>query len=44
MLGFDPRTIHVIFVVGTVTLGQGFSQALSFSIVIIIPPLVCIHI
>jgi len=41
--GFDPRSIHVRFVVDKVTLGQVILWILQFSLVIIIPPILHIH-
>jgi hypothetical protein len=42
-LGFDPSSIHVIFVLNTVTPGQGFLPVLLLSPVSIIPPMLHIH-
>jgi hypothetical protein len=36
--GFDPRSVHVGFVVDKVALGQGFLRVLRFSPVNFIPP------
>ena len=42
-LGFDPISIHVIFMLNTVTLGQGFLPVLLLSPVSILPPVLNIH-
>jgi hypothetical protein len=36
--GFDPGSVHVVFVVDKVALGQGFPRVLRFSPVSFIPP------
>ena len=42
-LGFDPSLLHLIVVLNTVTLGQGFFPILLFYTVNIIPPVLHTH-
>ena len=42
-LGFDPSSLHLIFVLNSVTLGQSFFPVLLFCTVSIIPPMLHIH-
>jgi hypothetical protein len=41
--GFTPRSVHMVFVVGKVALGQIFLQVLQFSSASVIPPLLHNH-